>query len=92
MCLLTLVDLLLTHYGLSLGVIQEANPLLSKILDNNPTPTVIGVFCFVSTACLFLYSVRHRISWLPSALRLLLVIKLGVIGLHCRWLMKIALL
>ncbi|WP_442886068.1 DUF5658 family protein [Desulfotomaculum sp. 1211_IL3151] len=90
-CLLTLLDLLLTHYGISLGVIKEGNPLLSWLFSNEPVFTMVGAFCFVSSACLFLYRVYHRISWLPSALKLIMVTKLGVMILHCRWLLKVAL-
>lgn len=91
-CLLTLADIVLTYYGLSLEVIREANPLMARLFDVSPIFSIILAICFVIGACLFFYKVRHRITWLPAALILILVIKLGVIGLHLRWLIQLALL
>ncbi|MDO7788638.1 DUF5658 family protein [Desulforamulus aquiferis] len=86
--LLTLADLLLTYHGLKLGLIQEFNPLMAWLYQINPKVSVAIVFSLVALGCLFLYLVQGQVSWLPTALAALLVIKLGVLGLHLGWLVQ----
>ncbi|MFZ5644809.1 MAG: DUF5658 family protein [Bacillota bacterium] len=84
--LLTIGDLLLTYYGLSLGVIREGNPLTALLFNIDPLLAITALAVYVGAACLFIYRVQHRVSWLPAALFGLLVIKMGIICLHLGWL------
>jgi len=87
--LLTIADVLFTHYGLRFGVITEANPLMAWLFTVNYPLAIALPVVLVSAACLVFYWARHRVAWLPAAVWALLAIKVGVTGMHGYWILKV---
>ena len=82
---LTIADVAFTIYGLSLGVIEEANPLMVRGMTSKPFIT--GVTVCISVAFLLYLIYRHyeKIKWLKWAVRGLLAVKLFIIAVHAFW-------
>lgn len=83
---LTILDVILTLYGLQIGIIEEANPILKLMFQKTPFWTGAGIVFFVYFLLWFLYSVQDQVRWLAPALWLICIIKLSVITMHLNWL------
>ena len=81
---LTIVDLILTRYGLFLGVISEGNPLMVNIVES---PLILVVIAIIMAGLFFAYKHFYDYIWIKYALTIVLVVKLFVVGLHINWLM-----
>ncbi len=86
---LTVLDVIFTLYGLQVGMIEEANPILKPLFEKMPLCTGIGIVFFVFLLLRFLYKVRERVKWIVVALWLICIIKVSVITLHFSWLFSI---
>lgn len=80
-----LVDLLLTAWGLSLGVIEEANPVMVRIFRVSPLWAVILGFIVLTAALYVLAKARKRVWWVDPALVGLLGVRIVVLGMHAIW-------
>lgn len=87
--ILSVMDALLTATGIRIGIIEEANPLLRDLLHTTPFTGAFMVILFVSAMLLIVYKYQHKIRFINHALVLLLMVKVGVIGLHIRWIIAI---
>lgn len=86
LCALAAADALLTAWGLRLGYITEANPLMASLFSACPAAAV-GICISVTTlAAAALHAARRKHPWTAAALRWLVVVRVGIIGLHLRWL------
>ncbi len=84
-----MADLLLTAWGLRLGVIEEANPLMAWLFSISK-PLTLGIGTAVMTAALgFLWYVRKKIAWFETVVRGLLAIRVVVLSIHIYWLLQI---
>ncbi|AOT69075.1 DUF5658 family protein [Geosporobacter ferrireducens] len=86
---LTILDVIFTIYGLQLGMIEEANPILQPMFEKMPLWTGLGIVFFVYIQLWFLYKIRERVRWLFLGLWLLCIVKVSVITLHFNWLFSI---
>jgi hypothetical protein len=83
--ILTVADAIFTALGVRSGYIEEANPLLQKLFESSPEFASV-LIALISTALLILiYKYQNRIRWIDTVLVLMFLIKLGVLGLHFRW-------
>ena len=83
--LLGAADIGLTAFGLSLGAIEEANPLLAWGLGVAGGWTWLVAFAVPALAVWAVWRVRDRSRWALPTLRLLVVVRAAVIGLHAVW-------
>ncbi len=82
-------DLVLTAWGLRLGVIEEANPLLAPLFSVSKPLTVVGGLACVTAALALLWRHRHRVRWIHPVARLLLAFRVVVLGMHIVWILLI---
>ena len=78
-------DLVLTAWGLSLGVIREANPVLAWAFDVSPLGTVITGAALTGAIFYGLHLMRDRSRLLYPGLWILLGVRVAVLWLHMRW-------
>jgi hypothetical protein len=83
--LLTILDILFTAVGLRLGLIEEANPIISYLFNLSMGLSVLCVLLFVGIMLIFLYKASQKIHWLHKALTGLAAIKIYVLLLHLKW-------
>lgn len=79
-------DLALTLWGLRLGVIREANPLLAPLLAANPAAAAGLKLAAAAVAVLIMYlayPLRPRL--VAAGVSLVSVMLLGVLLLHAWW-------
>lgn len=79
-------DLALTLWGLRLGVIREANPLLAPLLAANPTMAAALKLAAAGAAVLILhwaYPIRRRL--VAAGVVAISLALLGVLILHAWW-------
>lgn len=79
------MDVLCTSIGIKLKLVSEANPILAFFINKSLLLTMMAVLLFVGGLLYFIYKVRNRIKWLPTALSLVVVVKVYVMFLHARW-------
>jgi hypothetical protein len=83
--LLTILDIAFTAFGLQLGMIEEANPIMNYFMNLSLGVSILCVLLFVGAILIFLYKVSFKIPWLHSALTGLAGIKIYVLMLHLKW-------
>ena len=82
---LGLLDVALTAWGLSLGMIEEANPIISNLLAVSP---VLGYGVTVGMSLLaawVLWGLRDRSPIVRPALYGVLGVRVVIIGMHFAW-------
>jgi hypothetical protein len=83
--LLTILDIAFTAFGLQLGMIEEANPIMNYFMNLSLGASMLCVLLFVGVILIFLYKVSFKIPWLHSVLTGLVGIKIYVLILHLKW-------
>lgn len=83
--IVAMADLLLTARGIQLGRIEEANPLMARLLAISLHCGVVTTVLVLTAALTFLHLARHRVPWVNRALRGVLAIRLAVLSLHLMW-------
>ncbi len=78
-------DLVLTAWGLHLGLIEEANPIMAWLFSVSMSGALILALVVMTAALLFLHVARNRVAWVDMALRSLLAIRFSVLVLHMIW-------
>lgn len=82
---LTAMDAVCTAAGLRLGVIAEGNPLMAAPMYAAPGITAAAVCAGTAALLALIWRLRRRVPWAGAALLGVLAVKLGVVGLHLRW-------
>ena len=88
--LLGLADVLLTNYGLNLGVIREGNPVMAYFFAVSPNLAITFSLIFSGIMLWFLTHLKTKTALAGKALWGLLAVRLFVIFLHAGWLIQIA--
>ncbi len=78
-------DLVLTAWGLQLGVIEEANPIMAWLFGISIPGALLLAVVIMTAALLCLHVARNRVTWVDFALRGLLAIRFSVLALHMIW-------
>lgn len=86
---LTVADAVCTAAGLSMGVISEANPILSGIFPASPVLSCAALCVFVAVLLRLLYFLQDRVKWLKNALTAVAAVKLVVLGMHFAWIARV---
>ena len=81
---LTAFDLLATAYGLQIGAITEGNPIMAVLYDTSPL-LAIGAGLALTSACVYILW-RAKTPLAYYGLWAVLLIKVGIFGLHIAWL------
>ncbi len=81
-------DLLLTAWGLRLGAIEEANPIMAWLFNASVPCTLITAVVVLTAALMCLHAARDRVPWVEQALRGLLAVRLSVLVLHLMWIIS----
>ncbi|MDW7651563.1 MAG: DUF5658 family protein [Bacillota bacterium] len=87
--LLGLVDVLLTKYGLTLGVIREGNPVMAWLFAIHPNVAVLFSLLVSGVLLWFLTTLQAKTNLAVKALWGLLIVRILVIVLHVGWLVRI---
>lgn len=87
--LLTIFDAAATAAGVKLGVIEEANPLICRIMTCHPVLSAVSLSAVIGAALYVIYKVRNRVHWLAYAMCGVLVVKIWVIYLHINWITQV---
>jgi|GEM_PF-2688268 len=82
-------DLVFTAWGLRLGIIEEANPLLAHFFSISKPLTVIGGLFCITGALALLWYYRERLYWIYPVTRVLLAVRVLVLGMHIYWILQI---
>jgi len=77
--LLTAADIIATAYGIKLGIMQEANPLLAYGMHNHPILTGMCIMALVAGALVIMYRCGEKVKWLPGVTAAILAIKVLVV-------------
>lgn len=86
--ILTVIDIVCTTVGLSLGYITEANPVLARMYDWSLVGTCIIIFIFVLLLVMFINKYKH-IKWVQYSIYGIIIVKLLVMLLHINWIMLV---
>lgn len=80
------LDLGLTLWGVRLGVIEEANPLMAPVLTASPA-ALAGLKLLVVAAAVaaLVWAYPRRPRFTGGAVALLSLVMLGVMGMHLSW-------
>ncbi len=87
--LLGAMDVLLTEYGLRLGVIEEANPVMAILFAQSHLLAALFSLLLSGTMLLFLHHCRHRCKLALHSLKGLLLLRLLIMSLHANWIAAI---
>jgi hypothetical protein len=82
---LTILDIAFTAVGIQLGIIVEANPIMSYFMDLSMGFSLLGVLVFVGAILIFLYKASGTVIWMNKAMTALAGIKVYVLLLHLGW-------
>ena len=83
------VDVLLTDYGMRLGVVREGNPLMASLFAKDPGLAVVFSLIFSGVMLVFLHHLREKCCLAARGLLVLLVVRIFIIMLHINWLTQI---
>jgi hypothetical protein len=85
--LLIVFDGTATYYGLNLGVIKEANPIMAAAFDFNPLLTLILKLALSIYFINYIYEaiVYKKIRWPAKVMPVLILIHAVVAVLHLYW-------
>lgn len=78
-------DILLTHLGLTLGVISEGNPLMAYMFELSVPAAILFALVLPGVGLYFLHTQAVGCRLALQALRGLLVVRIAVILLHINW-------
>ena len=87
---LTVLDVGFTYWGIVVGYIEEANPLLAEVFHSKPELTsliLVALVAFLLSVIWHYHDRARRIIYL--LLPGLLLVKLAIMGMHINWLMQI---
>jgi hypothetical protein len=87
--LLGLADVLLTNYGLNLGIIQEGNPVMAYFFAISPNLAISFSLIFSGIMLWFLTQLKTKTALAGKALWGLLAVRVLVIFLHVGWLVQL---
>lgn len=83
------VDLGLTLWGVSNGIIEEANPLMAPLLSANPTALAGLKLMIVGAGVAALaWAYPRRPRFTLGAVAFLSLVMLGVMGMHATWVLS----
>ncbi|MBS4032591.1 MAG: hypothetical protein KGZ63_14390 [Clostridiales bacterium] len=83
------VDILLTHLGLTLGVISEGNPLMAYLFELSVPAAILFALVLPGAGLYFLHSQATRCRLALQALRGLLFVRIAVFLLHLNWMIRV---
>jgi hypothetical protein len=83
------LDVAATAWGLHIGVIEEANPLLASMLGAMGGWAWFATFALSALAAVVLWCLRRRCRFVPPAMWLILTARVLAIGLHIRWIVVV---
>lgn len=83
--ILSAFDIVATGVGVSLGYIQEGNPLMAGLFERSLAGSLVLVAAIVGVALWLVSTQIERFRWIRYAMAIVLMIKLGVAGLHLAW-------
>ena len=83
--ILTIIDIICTTVGLSLGYITEGNPLMAWLFERSVIGTCVIVVLLVGACLVILNTFMDRYKWVRYVVAGLVGIKIIVVILHCVW-------
>ena len=86
--LLATLDALLTRWGLALGAVTEANPIMAALYAASPWSAVMACIGVTAAAGAVLWAYR-RVPLARWGLRGLLAVRVGVMVLHGVWVAQV---
>lgn len=87
--ILGIIDVLLTKYGLNLGVIEEGNPLMAHLFAMNANTAIIFSLTLSGVLLACLHRLRDKCTLAGNALWGILFVKLFIVILHFGWLIRL---
>jgi len=85
--LLTLLDAAFSAYGMRLGLIGEANPILRGFMERSPELSALAVFLYTAALMAVVRRLGPRCRSTVPLLYGLCGVKAAVIGLHIGWML-----
>ena len=83
--ILTIIDIICTAVGLSLGFIAEGNPLMAWLFDWSVIGTCVIVVLLVGACLAILKTFMDRFKWTRYVVAGLVGVKLFVVLVHLSW-------
>lgn len=87
--ILTIIDMICTTVGLSLGFITEGNPLMARLFDWSVIGTCVLVVLLVGACLAILNTFMYRFKWTRYVVAGLVGVKAFVVLLHCVWIVQV---
>lgn len=82
-------DILLTHVGLTLGVISEGNPLMAYMFEVSAPGAILFALVLPGAGLYFLHNQSGSCRLALQALWGLLLIRIVVFLLHVNWIIRV---
>lgn len=82
-------DILLTHLGLTLGVISEGNPLMAHMFERSVPVAILFALILSGAGLYFLHNQAASCRLALQALWGLLFVRIAVFLLHFNWIIRV---
>jgi len=87
--ILTIVDIICTYVGVSVGAIQEGNPLIAYGFEWSVIGTCVVTATLIAVCLWVLKQYMDRFQWTRVVVAGLVGVKAFVVVLHCLWIVQI---
>jgi hypothetical protein len=83
--ILSIIDAIATYTGVKLGIVEEANPLLTTVFHSSPELAAVLLIAFIGAMLWVINRYGHRLRHINVGLAMMLMVKLAIIGAHVGW-------
>jgi len=87
--ILSLIDIVCTYAGISIGAIQEANPLIAYGFEWSIIGTCLIAILFISICLHILDKYRKQYKWVDGALYVIIIMKVIIVLMHTYWIINV---
>lgn len=88
--ILSLIDIACTYAGVSVGAIQEGNPIIAWGFERSVIGTCLVAAVLIAVCLMVLKHYMHRFKWTRYVVAGLVGVKAFVVILHANWIAQIA--
>lgn len=87
--ILSLIDIACTYAGVSVGAIQEGNPLIACGFERSVVGTCLVAILFISICLYILDKYRKQYKWVDGALYVIIIMKVIIVLMHTYWIINV---
>ena len=84
--ILSIIDIVATYLGISIGFIKEGNPVL-QVYHKDPLLVSLVILIYLVVALYFISRVKR--TWIKYVMNVVVFVKLCVVALHANWILSV---